>query len=74
MKPLHIVNLSARLLPDWIPIHPHRWWIHTRNVYIPMGYLYGVRFKMEENDLVLSLREVRAHLDMHLTAADFSRM
>ncbi|KZV81297.1 terpenoid cyclases/Protein prenyltransferase, partial [Exidia glandulosa HHB12029] len=20
------------LLPDWVPIHPHRWWIHTRAV------------------------------------------
>ncbi|PPQ66646.1 hypothetical protein CVT26_009400 [Gymnopilus dilepis] len=44
-------------LPDWLPFHPHRWWIHVRNVYIPMSYLYGVRFKMEENDLILSLRE-----------------
>lgn len=24
-----------------------------------MSYLYGIRYKMEENDLVLSLREVR---------------
>lgn len=53
-----VVHLVARLLPDWVPIHPHRWWIHTRNVYIPMGYLYGIRFKMEENDLISSLREV----------------
>ncbi|KAF8159807.1 terpenoid cyclases/protein prenyltransferase alpha-alpha toroid [Crassisporium funariophilum] len=45
------------VLPDWLPFHPHRWWIHTRTVYIPMSYLYGVRFKMEETDLVLSLRE-----------------
>ncbi|KAH8832610.1 terpenoid cyclases/protein prenyltransferase alpha-alpha toroid [Flagelloscypha sp. PMI_526] len=45
------------LLPDWIPFHPHRWWIHTRNVYIPMSYLYGVRFQAEENDLILSLRQ-----------------
>lgn len=49
---------TSRLLPDWVFFHPHRWWIHTRNVYIPMGYLYGVRFKMEETDLVLALREV----------------
>jgi len=26
-----------------------------------MSYLYGVRFAMEENDLILSLREVRFH-------------
>ncbi|KAF9054597.1 terpenoid cyclases/protein prenyltransferase alpha-alpha toroid [Panaeolus papilionaceus] len=44
-------------LPDWIPFHPHRWWIHVRNVYIPMSYLYGVKFQAEENDLILSLRE-----------------
>ncbi|KAI6125392.1 terpenoid cyclases/protein prenyltransferase alpha-alpha toroid [Pisolithus croceorrhizus] len=45
------------LLPDWIPFHPHKWWIHTRNVYIPMSYLYGIRFQMEENDMIRSLRQ-----------------
>ncbi|KAJ7050525.1 terpenoid cyclases/protein prenyltransferase alpha-alpha toroid [Mycena amicta] len=45
------------LLPDWVPFHPHRWWIHTRTVYIPMSYLYGIRFTMPENDLILALRE-----------------
>ncbi|TDL23680.1 terpene synthase [Rickenella mellea] len=45
------------LLPEWVPIHPHRWWIHTRQVYIPMSYLYGIRFKAEDNDLILSLRQ-----------------
>nr|APO20484.1 lanosterol synthase [Ganoderma lucidum] len=53
----HPIPSELWLLPDWVPIHPHRWWIHTRNVYIPMGYLYGVRFKMEENELVSSLRQ-----------------
>ncbi|KAG7085558.1 hypothetical protein E1B28_003115 [Marasmius oreades] len=45
------------LLPEWLPMHPHRWWTHTRNVYIPMGYLYGVRFKAPEDELILALRE-----------------
>ncbi|CCM00370.1 uncharacterized protein FIBRA_02400 [Fibroporia radiculosa] len=45
------------LLPDAIPFHPHRWWIHTRTVYVPMAYLYAMRFKMEENELVLALRQ-----------------
>lgn len=48
------------LLPDWAPIHPWRWWIHTRNVYIPMGYLSGKGFQCEEDDLIRSLRQVRA--------------
>ncbi|KAF9221375.1 terpene synthase [Gyrodon lividus] len=53
------------LFPDWLPFHPHRWWIHTRNVYIPMSYLYGHRFKMEENDLISSLREELYPTDYH---------
>ncbi|KAK7466088.1 Lanosterol synthase (Oxidosqualene--lanosterol cyclase) [Stygiomarasmius scandens] len=45
------------LLPEFLPIHPTKWWIHTRNVYIPMSYLYGVRAKAPEDDLILALRE-----------------
>lgn len=57
--------ITSRLFPDWVPFHPHKWWIHTRNVYIPMSYLYGIRFKMEENDLIRSLREVYIHRACH---------
>ncbi|PWN48974.1 putative lanosterol synthase [Violaceomyces palustris] len=45
------------LLPDWLPIHPWRWWVHTRMVYIPMGYLYGKRFRAEMDPLIESLRQ-----------------
>ncbi|TFK25581.1 lanosterol synthase [Coprinopsis marcescibilis] len=45
------------LLPEWLPIHPHRWWIHVRQVFLPMSYLYGVKYVMPENDMVLQLRE-----------------
>ncbi|KAG2011451.1 lanosterol synthase [Coprinopsis cinerea AmutBmut pab1-1] len=45
------------VLPEWLPIHPHRWWIHVRMVYLPMSYLYGIRYTMPENDMVLKLRE-----------------
>ena len=31
-------SINDRLLPDWMPIHPHRWWVHTRQVYIPMRF------------------------------------
>jgi len=58
--PLHVLTqIINRALPEWLPFHPHKWWIHVRNVYIPMSYLYGVKYQMEENDLILSLREVR---------------
>jgi len=46
------------LLPDYLPIHPWRWWIHTRNVYIPMGYLSGKGWQAEVDETILSLREV----------------
>ena len=51
-------DLCSRLIPEALPIHPHRWWIQTRVVFIPMSYLYGVKFKAPEDDLILSLREV----------------
>jgi hypothetical protein len=47
------------LLPKSFPLHPWRWWTHTRAVYIPMGYLYGKKFKVPLNDLTRSIREVR---------------
>lgn len=55
---LRLNVVHGRLLPDWVPIHPHRWWIHVRNVYVPMSYLYGIRFQHPENALILSLRQV----------------
>jgi len=56
--PTNIALTRQRLLPDWVPVHPHRWWIHTRNAYIPMSFLYGHRFKAREYPLILSLRKV----------------
>ncbi|WFD36580.1 lanosterol synthase [Malassezia cuniculi] len=45
------------LLPDWVPIHPWRWWVHTRMVYLPMGFLYGKRFAAPLDDLTRALRK-----------------
>lgn len=44
-------------LPNWIPFHPWRWWIHTRQVYLSMSYLYGTKYQHPLNDLTRSLRE-----------------
>lgn len=43
-------------LPDWLPIHPWRWWIHTRMVYIPMSCLWAKRFKAKMDPVLESLR------------------
>ncbi|GAA5979903.1 hypothetical protein JCM5350_005536 [Sporobolomyces pararoseus] len=45
------------LLPQSLPIHPWRWWIHTRNVYIPMGYLSGKGYQADVDETILSLRQ-----------------
>ena len=48
------------LLPNWFPFHPGRMWCHCRMVYLPMGYLYGVRFvykDAETDGVILSLRK-----------------
>jgi squalene/oxidosqualene cyclase-like protein len=44
------------LLPKWLPIHPWRYWCHTRMVYLPMGYCYGSRVVAEETPLIRALR------------------
>lgn len=45
------------ILPNWVPFHPWRWWIHTRQVYLPMSYMYSLKYSHPENDLIRSLRE-----------------
>ncbi|KAK3359638.1 lanosterol synthase [Lasiosphaeria hispida] len=45
------------LLPDWVPFAPWRWWIHIRQVYLPMSYLWSKKWQAEETEIVLSLRK-----------------
>ena len=44
------------LLPDWTPISPWRWWIHMRQVFLPMSYVYSKRWSYPLNDLTRQLR------------------
>jgi lanosterol synthase len=54
---LNAVPPELWLLPDWFPVHPGRWWCHSRVVYLPMGYVYGRRATGALTPLVMSLRE-----------------
>ncbi|KAG6037956.1 hypothetical protein E4U41_004618 [Claviceps citrina] len=45
------------LLPDWIPVAPWRWWIHIRQVFLPMGYIYSKRWSCQETDIIRGLKE-----------------
>lgn len=59
------------LLPDWMPMHPWRWWVHTRMVYLPMGYLYGIRFTPAVDPTIQALRKelyTEAYSDIHWPA------
>ena len=45
------------LLPDWAPIAPWRWWIHMRQVFLPMSYIYSKRFVYPPTPFIQQLRQ-----------------
>ncbi|PYH98377.1 lanosterol synthase [Aspergillus ellipticus CBS 707.79] len=45
------------LLPDWVPFAPWRWWIHIRQVFLPMSYLWSKRFSHPLDPLTKQLRQ-----------------
>ena len=45
------------LLPDWAPVHPRRYYCHTRQIYLGIGTLYGVRFQAPVTELTVALRD-----------------
>jgi squalene/oxidosqualene cyclase-like protein len=53
---LHPVPPELWLLPDQAPIHPGRLWCHSRAVYLPLSYLYGVRFRAPRTPLIQAIR------------------
>lgn len=45
------------LLPNWVPVHPWRWWIHMRMVFLPMSYIWSQRWTFPETEVVRQLRQ-----------------
>ncbi|KAK1678554.1 hypothetical protein QYE76_039402 [Lolium multiflorum] len=45
------------LVPDFLPIHPGRFWCFTRLVYMSMAYLYGKKFVGPITTTILALRD-----------------
>ncbi|KIO26519.1 hypothetical protein M407DRAFT_234983 [Tulasnella calospora MUT 4182] len=45
------------LFPESFPIHPHRFWIHLRQVFISMSYIYAKRWKAPRDPLIMALRQ-----------------
>lgn len=45
------------LMPyDSFPIHPGRWWVHTRAIYLPLSYISTNKLKCELTPLLSELR------------------
>jgi squalene cyclase len=53
------------MLPDYFPFHPGRLWCHCRMVYLPMCYLYGLRFVYDEAETDPTIQELRDELYVH---------
>ncbi|CCH45222.1 lanosterol synthase [Wickerhamomyces ciferrii] len=43
-------------LPYSLPIHPGRWWVHTRAIYLPLGYLSAGKIHCELDPLLEAIR------------------
>lgn len=50
------------LLPDWVPIAPWRWWIHMRQVFLPMSYIWSKRWTYPDAESDPLIRELRQEL------------
>ncbi|KAL0089579.1 terpenoid cyclases/protein prenyltransferase alpha-alpha toroid [Phycomyces blakesleeanus] len=44
-------------LPNFLPLNPGNWWVHTRLVYLPMGYIYALRLNAPLTEFTKSLRD-----------------
>ncbi|ODQ81187.1 hypothetical protein BABINDRAFT_33741 [Babjeviella inositovora NRRL Y-12698] len=59
------------MLPYAVPIHPARWWVHTRAIYLPLGYLSLSRAQCALDDLLSAIRTEIYTQDY--ASIDFSR-
>jgi lanosterol synthase len=45
------------ILPPWLPLQPGNWWVHTRAIYLPMGYILANKIQCKVDPLILQLRQ-----------------
>ncbi|KAH8927257.1 terpene synthase [Atractiella rhizophila] len=45
------------ILPQIVPFHPSKWWIHTRRVYGPVSYLAAKKFQTSLTPLLSEIRK-----------------
>jgi lanosterol synthase len=44
-------------LPAWMPLHPSKWYCHTRLIYMGMAAVYAHRFRAPVTPIITSIRE-----------------
>lgn len=54
---IYLTYFPGRCLPKFMSLCPGNWWVHTRMVYLPMGYIYALRLKAPLTEFTQSLRE-----------------
>jgi squalene/oxidosqualene cyclase-like protein len=67
---VHPLPPELWLLPRRFPLHPGRFWCHTRVVHVALSHLYGRRWRVPEAPL---LAEIRAELFEAYDAVDWRR-
>ncbi|CAG8879215.1 unnamed protein product [Penicillium nalgiovense] len=40
----------------WVPLAPWRWWVHIRQVFLPMSWIWSKRWTAPETDVIRALR------------------
>ncbi|MCY3857906.1 MAG: FAD-dependent monooxygenase [Gammaproteobacteria bacterium] len=44
-------------LPRWLPLHPSKWYCHTRLIYMAMAVVYASRHRVRKSQLIGELRD-----------------
>ncbi|KAK3704652.1 hypothetical protein LTR37_013751 [Vermiconidia calcicola] len=50
------------LLPDWVPISPWRWWIHMRQIFLPMSHMWSKKWVYPNANSDPVIRQLRQEL------------
>lgn len=62
------------MLPYWMPIHPGKWWVHTRAIYLSLAYLCANRSTCSLDPLLEEMRlEIYLPKQLPYESIDFSR-
>lgn len=54
---MHPILPELWSLPRWLPVHPSRWYCHTRHIYMAMAAVYAHRFHAPATPLTAAIRE-----------------